>query len=154
MELLLDRKWKKDKYTIGRLYVDGEFFCNTLEDTDRGLTSDMDIGKIKSIKIQDKTAIPTGAYLIDMDTVSPSFGKKAFYMKICLGKVPRLKDVPGFSGILIHTGNKPEDTSGCILVGMNKATGQVLDSQATFINLYSKLEAAHKNNETIRITIK
>lgn len=32
MELRLERLWPKEAYTIGRLYINNEFFCNTLED--------------------------------------------------------------------------------------------------------------------------
>ena len=54
MEIKVDRKWKKEKYTIGRLYIDGEFICNTIEDTDRGLTQSMSEEEIKSKKYMDK----------------------------------------------------------------------------------------------------
>ena len=63
MEVLIDRAWKKDGYTISRLYVNGELFgCNTLEDTDRGLIKDMQIEEIKNKKVYGKTAIPSGSY--------------------------------------------------------------------------------------------
>ena len=69
MELLLDRKWKKDLYTVGKLYVDGKPFCETMEDTDRGLRQDMPLSKIKAIKKADITAIPTGKYNILMSVI-------------------------------------------------------------------------------------
>ena len=73
MEIKVDRKWKKEKYTIGRLYIDGEFICNTIEDTDRGLSQDMSEEEIKSKKIYGKTAIPTGRYKVLMNVVKRNF---------------------------------------------------------------------------------
>ena len=102
MEIKVDRKWKKEKYTIGRLYINSEFICNTIEDTDRGLTQSMSEEEIKSKKIYGKTAIPSGRYKILMNVVSPKFSQKEFYMNVCKGKVPRLEGIKGFSGVLIH----------------------------------------------------
>lgn len=153
MKLLLDRKWKKSEYTIGRLYINGELFCNTLEDTDRGLNEDMTLSEIKKIKIQDRTAIPAGIYDVTLDIVSPKFSQKDFYKKICNGKVPRLLDVPGFSGILIHCGTNHTHSSGCILVGYNKIKGGLTDSKETFTKLYDILKTAKENNEEITIEI-
>lgn len=155
MELKIDRKWKKSSYCIGNLYVDGQMFCNTAEDTDRGLDSSMTESEIAKIKIKDHTAIPTGTYEIDMDTVSPRFGSQSFYKTYANGgKVPRLKDVKGFSGILIHTGNSPDpDSSGCVLIGENTQVGKVLNSKETFKKLYPVLQKAHENGEKITLTI-
>lgn len=155
MKLLLDRVWKKDSYTIGKLYVDDLFLCNTLEDTDRGLSQSMSLEEIKKIKKASITAIPVGVYTIDMDTVSPRFSKNSWFVKTCNGaKLPRLKDVPGFTGVLIHTGNTAKDTDGCILVGKNNVKGMVTNSKETFLCLYNKLITAHKKGEAITITIK
>lgn len=152
MELLLTRIAKKDKYTIGRLYIDGVYFCDTIEDKDRGLLQNTPLYTIQSIKIQDKTAIPLGRYKVAMNIVSKRLSKKAFYRQYASGgKVPRLLNVPGFEGILIHTGNTAEDSSGCIIVGKNKKVGMVLDSTVTFIQLYRKLQSATND---IYITIK
>ena len=73
MILKVNRKYKKDTYTIGNLYIDGEWFSNTMEDKDRGLSDIMSEGEINSIKVYGETAIPTGKYIIDMDTISPKF---------------------------------------------------------------------------------
>lgn len=155
MKLLLNRVWKKDSYTIGKLYVDDLFLCNTLEDTDRGLSQSMSLEEIKKIKKASITAIPVGVYTIDMDTVSPRFSKNSWFVKTCNGaKLPRLKDVPGFTGVLIHTGNTAKDTDGCILVGKNNVKGMVTNSKETFLCLYNKLITAHKKGEVITITIK
>ena len=100
-KLKLERAYKKEGYTIGNLYVNGGFFCNTLEDTDRGLTSKMSPLEIAGRKIPGQTAIPTGKYDITLNVVSPKFGKRPAYA-FCGGKLPRLLNVPGFEGVLIH----------------------------------------------------
>jgi len=73
MELLLKRVAKKNTYTIGKLYIDNKYFCDTIEDKDRGLSEKDDISKIKRTKIKNKTAIPTGTYDITMNVISPRF---------------------------------------------------------------------------------
>lgn len=148
MKLLLKRIAKMEKYTIGDLYIDGEWFSNTLEDTDRNLTSTMSKDEIAKVKVYGKTAIPTGTYVVDMNTVSPKFGKRSWAQPY-EGKVPRLQDVPGYEGVLIHPGNTADDTSGCILVGRNKVKGQVVESQNTFHSLMNIL----KGDNDITITI-
>lgn len=154
MRILVDRRWKKDGYTIGKLYLDGIPFCETLEDRDRGLRSSMPPEEIKSLKKAGTTAIPTGTYRIRMDVVSGKYSRSEWYIKNCHGaKVPRLEDVPGYAGILIHSGNTAEDTEGCILVGRNKAVGKVLDSKETFLQLYGRMYAAYSKGEGIEITI-
>lgn len=146
------RIFSNDTYSIGHLTVDGVYECDVLEDTDRGLTSDMPEELIKLKKVYGKTAIPKGEYLIDMNTVSPKF-KDRSWAKFCDGKLPRLIDVPGFDGVLIHVGNKPEDTLGCLLVGLNKVKGQVIGSTETFTRLYNKMLVAHKRGEKITLVI-
>ena len=148
--LRLERTWKKKDYTIGRLFFKGQFFCNTIEDTDRGLTSDMTVEEINDIKIPQKTAIPTGIYRVDLNTVSPKYSKKDYYKKLCDGKLPRLENVKGYDGILIHCGNTAEDSAGCVIVGENKAVGKVLNSRATFERL---LKALYDCSEEIFIEI-
>lgn len=152
MDLLIDRRWKKETYTISNLYVNGEFFCNTLEDTDRGLSSDMSLDDIKNKKKYGETAIPTGRYRITLGIKSPKYSKVEKYKKIG-GYLPRLIDVPGYSGILIHIGNYPKDTNGCILVGKNTVKGAVMYSTKYFWELYYKLKEAEDNGEEIWITI-
>ena len=152
MKLKLERRFPRDRYTIGKLYIDGKYFCDTLEDKDRGLTSNMSVAQICGVKIKGETAIPTGRYLIDMKTVSPRFGGRAQY-QFCKGRLPRLCNTPGYQGVLIHIGNTAKDTEGCILVGENRAVGQVLNSTATFRKVYTMLKAADKRGEQIWITI-
>ena len=154
LELLLDRKYKNETYTIGNLYVDGEWFCNALEDKDRGLSQTMSLEEIKKAKVYGETAIPTGRYEVRMDIVSPKYNGVKWYKDNFGGRMPRLESVKGFAGILIHSGNTALDSNGCILVGMNKAKGKVLDSRATFQKLWKILEEARKAGKTIYLTVK
>lgn len=144
MELTLKRIARKPAYTIGRLYVDGERFCDTIEDTDRGLSQALPLSVNKAKKKKGVTAIPAGRYRITLDIVSPRFGQRAQYA-FCGGKLPRLINVPAFEGVLIHIGNTARDTDGCILVGENKAVGKVLNSTKTFKALYEVLKKANDN---------
>lgn len=153
LELLLDRKYKNETYTIGNLYVDGEWFCNALEDKDRGLSQTMPLEEIKETKVYGETAIPTGRYEVRMDIVSPKYNGVKWYKDNFGGRMPRLENVKGFSGILIHSGNTALDSNGCILVGMNKAKGKVLDSRVTFQKLWKVLEQARKAGKTIYLTV-
>lgn len=153
MEILVYRKWKREDYTVGRMSIDGTLICNTMEDIDRGLDDGMQDWLIRNKKIPNVTAIPTGRYKIDMDTVSPKFSKYPFYMEVCQGKLPRIKNVKGFDGILIHCGVDHSNSSGCILVGMNKQKGKLTDSKETFKKIYALMKEAHDRGETIYITI-
>lgn len=138
MNLTLIRKYKLPTYTIGKLYIDGEYFCDTLEDKDRGLTDDMTVSEISKIKIKKETAIPTGTYKVTI-TYSNRFKKN----------MPLINDVKGFEGIRIHSGNTDKDTEGCILVGFNKIKGNVINSRDTYNKLFSILSKS--NNITITI---
>lgn len=149
MELRLKRIARKNTYTIGKLYVDGEYFCDTLEDADRGLRQDMPLAVIRATKRKGITAIPTGRYRVTLGVQSPKFSKKAIY-QFCNGYLPRLINVPGYEGVLIHIGNTDKDTEGCLLVGRNTQVGKVLESRKTFIALYDRLLGAEGN---IYITI-
>ena len=148
-ELTLERIARREGYTIGRLYVDGERFCDTLEDEDRGLDKGMPLGELRRRKVKGGTAIPTGRYAVTLGVVSPRFGGRAQY-RFCGGRLPRLLGVPGYEGVLIHIGNTPRDTEGCILVGENRVKGQVVNSTATFRRLYGRLKWARE----VWITIK
>lgn len=153
MELKLSRIARKNGYTIGRLSINGKYFSDTLEDSDRGLSSSMSLDVLKKKKLPHITAIPTGKYQITMDVISPRFSKSKFYQQFGEGRVPRLLNVPAYQGVLIHCGNTAKDTDGCILVGKNTKVGMVLDSKQTYTNLYPPLEAAAKRKENIFITI-
>lgn len=141
MKLINERRWPKADYTIGVLYINGDRFCEILEDP------------VRDKKMKGKTAIPAGTYVVDMETVSPRFKNRA-WAKPYDGKIPRLLDVPGFEGVLIHPGNTAADTEGCLLPGNNREKGKVLDSQIRFHQLMKEfLLPAHKAGEEIVIEI-
>ena len=159
MKLKLRRIAKRATYTIGYLYMqdrqNGEWvkIADTLEDRDRGLDQSMTEANIARIKVKHKTAIPTGTYEIIMNVVSGTFVKKQHYKEFCGGKLPRLKYVKGFSGILIHSGYDENDSSGCILVGENKVVGKIINSWSTFKRVYGILKSAADRGEKITLTI-
>lgn len=150
MKLTLKRIARKEGYTIGRLYIDDAYFCDTLEDRDRGLEQAMPLDMIKRIKVKGETAIPTGTYELSMRHISPKYSRKKAFA-FTGGVMPRLLNVPGYEGVLIHSGNTAADSEGCILVGENKAVGKVLNSMATFKALWSVLN--QRKSEPITITI-
>lgn len=141
MELLLRRIARRDTYTIGKLYIDGVYFCDTIEDRDRGLKQSLPASVNRAKKVQGATAIPIGRYQVTLKMQSPRFKNKKQY-EFCDGYLPRLINVPAFEGILIHIGNSNRDTDGCILVGRNTKVGKVLKSGVTFRALYAKLKEA------------
>lgn len=152
MELTLERKWKKDNYTIGNLYIDGKWFSNTLEDKDRGLNDSMSKEEISRLKKPKITAIPIGTYEITLNVISPKFSKYPFYNSINGGRVPRLLNVKGFDGILIHVmdGSKGAELSeGCIGIGRNLIKGGLLQGKEYYKKLYDILK-----NSKDKITIK
>lgn len=127
MKLLVNRKIKGKESTLGELFIDGVFFCHTLEDPER------------DVKIPGKTAIPKGTYKVVI-TYSPRFKRE----------LPLLLNVPNFEGIRIHPGNTSADTEGCILVGNYLNSDFVTDSRKVFTSLMEKLKTA----KDIEITIK
>ena len=140
MKLTLKRIALRSTYTIGRLYVDGNYFCDTIEDVVRDINKD---GKFDNgeKKVYAKTAIPYGTYEIKW-TYSPRFKKYT----------PQLMNVPSFEGIRIHAGNTSADTEGCILLGENKQVGKVLNSRATINKFYPLIKKACSNGKvTIEI---
>lgn len=141
MELLLERKWCKEEYTIGRLSINGVFFCNTLEDKVRDINKNgtFDCGEFK---IKGHTAIPYGEYEIKV-TYSPKFKRE----------LPLLLDVKHFEGIRIHRGNSKKDTEGCILPGENKEKGKVLNSTKYELELTKLIKEANNKGEKVTIKI-
>ena len=136
MKLTLNRIALKATYTIGKLYVNGEYFCDTLEDTVRTIKPD------GSGKIMHETAISAGTYEVILN-LSPKFRRK----------LPRLLNVPHFTGILIHSGNTPEHTSGCILVGENRVKGKVISSKPYEQRLVALMQQAVDRGEKVSIEI-
>lgn len=153
MKLLVDRAWKKETYTISRLFVDGKRFYEIIEDRDRGLKKSDTVSYIMSKKVHSETAIPSGEYKVRMDVVSPKYQAVKWYNDLCKGQMPRLEGVPGFDGILIHPGNTALDSSGCLLPGRNTKVGQVTQSRDTFAALYKQMKAAFDRGEEITIEI-
>lgn len=150
--LRIERRWKKETYTIGRLYVNGILWCNSLEDTDRGLDQGMTVVAIKARKVKGQTAIPTGTYEVTL-TVSPKFAKKSWAVKYD-GLVPLVQGVKGFDGVRIHPGNTPEDTLGCILPGRNTIVGQITNSVQCYYRLMDDVfMPAHEAGETVLLDI-
>lgn len=143
MKLTIKRTITRNSYTLGKLYVDGVYFCDTLEDKDRGLTQNMSTEQIKSMKVPGETAIPKGTYRVTLDVVSPKFSKYPFYMETCGGKLPRLIDVKGYEGVLIHVADGPKRDSlvqGCIGIGNLSAEEYLMNGKKVFAELYNKMK--------------
>lgn len=152
MKLTIKRTITRNSYTLGKLYVDGVYFCDTLEDRDRGLTQNMSVEQIKSIKVLGETAIPKGTYRVTLDVVSPKFSKYPFYMQTCESKLPRLIDVKGYEGVLIHVADGPKRDSllqGCIGIGNLSAEEYLINGKKVFIELYNKLKGNNIELEII-----
>ena len=140
MKLTLKRIALRPTYTIGKLYIDDVYFCDTIEDTVRDINKN---GKFDNVekKVYAKTTIPYGTYEIKW-TYSPRFKKYT----------PQLMNVPSFEGIRIHAGNTSADTEGCLILGENKQVGKVLNSRATINKFYPIIkEACSKGKVTIEI---
>lgn len=131
---MLERVARRDTYTIGKLYIDGQYWCDTLEDRVRDLDKEM--------KVPGETAIPPGTYDVVVN-ISPKFHRL----------LPRLLRVPHFEGILIHRGNTAKDSAGCILVGENKIVGKVINSTFWEKRTTEMLAEAQERGEDIKITV-
>lgn len=144
MNLRVIRITRTPNSTIGQLLVNGNIFGVTLEPTDRGLTSEMDLHQIEAIKVFAHTAIPTGTYNV-VYAFSPKHKRK----------VPLLENVKGFHGIEMHIGNYPKDTEGCILCAQQFSSTQpdrIFGSTIICNELWTLFEDAPAN-ETHTITI-
>lgn len=128
MRITLVRIANRPTYCIGKLYIDGVYQCDVIEDTDRGLDDKMKESEILKKKIKGQTAIPTGVYPVVI-TYSPKYKKP----------MPLIDKVKGYSGIRIHSGNTAKDTEGCLIVGKNKEVGKVLESRKTYNALFKIL---------------
>ena len=146
MEIIVNRKYKKETYTIGEMLIDGKWFCSTLEDKDRGLDQSMTLSQLKKLKRYGETAIPTGRY----EVVSYYWAK---YQKV----YPWLQNVPNWTGVLIHKGdgiNGHRFTEGCILVGENKIKGGLINGEPYVRKLTKMVQECEKRGEKVFITIK
>lgn len=151
MKILLKRIAKKATYTIGKIYVDGQYVCDCIEDKDRGLKQSMTLEQINKLKVFGQTAIPTGEYKVTLNVISPKYSKSTWYKQNANGaRVPRILNVKGFDGVLIHTGNTAADSQGCVIVGINDKVGIVSKSKETFKKLYQILQSS-KDDITLTI---
>ena len=141
-ELLLQRRYLRDTYTIGKLSVDGEVFCDVLEDKVRDFNKDGDLLDEGEQKVYGETAIPYGRYRVVVD-YSPKFKRD----------MPHILDVPHFEGIRIHAANWPTQLEGCVAVGENKVKGGLINSKVYERELTSYLKMWQKRGEEIWITI-
>lgn len=153
MRILVDRRWKKNDYTIGKIYVNDKEFSESLEDRDRNLSDSMSALEIRLRKIFGETAIPTGTYEIKL-TYSPKFASRVWGKKYN-GLVPEIMNVKGFSGVRIHPFNQASESLGCIAPGRNLEKGKVLQSTVYYYNLMDNyIVPATKKGEKITITIR
>lgn len=141
MKLELKRIALKPNYTIGKLFINGTYYCDTIEDKVIDLNKN---GKFDDglSKVMHQTAIPYGTFKVVVN-YSPKFKRE----------LPRLLDVPYFEGILIHNGSDQNSSSGCIIVGENKTVGKVTNSTFYMNNLTARIKDAQNKGETITITI-
>lgn len=155
MEIKVTRHSLRDTYTVGRMEIDGQRFCDTLEDVSRKVESSMPfVSTGNSVgywmakdghridKVYGKTAIPTGTYKVSV----------AYWSKFKVN-VPYVHDVPGFKGILIHNGSTAANTEGCVLVGENYAKGQLRNGKKYMVELTQRVQAAIKAGKKVRLTI-
>ena len=155
MNIKVERKARKSRYTIGKVYVDGKYFCDSLEDTDRGVTQLMPFvstGGIKGYwvkpdgsrveKVCGKTAIPTGIY----DACSYYWPKFGSY-------VVQLLRVGGFTGILLHNGMIEDNTEGCVLLGKNNVVGRLDGSRIYMDALAARVLACEKRGERVTVEV-
>ena len=129
MELRLLRYPSTSNYTEGKLYINGAYFCDTLEDQDRGLYQHMSLAEIQAVKVYGETCIPYGTYKVEL-SYSPKFKKI----------MPAILDVKGFTGVRMHNGVDKNSTLGCILVGIKYKDGMLTNSRKTFNELMQKLQ--------------
>lgn len=143
MEIIVTRHTRTTNTTIGDLSINGLFFCNTLEDVDRGLTSEMTPEEIVNIKVHGQTAIPTGRYEV-VSYFSPKHQKQ----------MPLLKDVPGFEGVEIHVGNTAADTDGCLLLGSKTGKPDFIAQSRDMVEKFYRIFFDIADKETVYITYK
>lgn len=141
MKLELKRIALKPNYTIGKLFINGTYYCDTIEDKVIDLNKN---GKFDDglTKVMHQTAIPYGTFKVVVNH-SQKFNRE----------LPRLLDVPYFEGILIHNGSDQNSSSGCIIVGENKTVGKVTNSTFYMNNLTARIKDAQNKGETTTITI-
>lgn len=149
MQVTVKRIYNCSTYCISHVYIDSNYICDAIEDTDRMLDDSMTTEEIRKKKVYAQTAIPTGIYKMTLAYASPKFSKKEYYWNFCKGKLPRLENVKGFSGILWHIGTSANSSAGCLILGYNKIKGKVVDSKIAFEKVYNILKTA-KDTITVK----
>ena len=142
MKVKVRRRYLGPEYTIGSLYIDERYICDTIEDKVRDFNKDGDLNDPGEQKVYGRTAIPYGTYAMDL-TMSPKFTRL----------LPLIMNVPHFTGIRIHRGNSAEDSAGCILPGENKIKGRVIHSTEYEVLIVKEMMKAIRYGRTISITI-
>lgn len=140
----IKRIYRGPTYTISKVYLDGEYFCDSLEDTDRDTNKNGTFDPDEQ-KIWGETAIPNGTYWVDWrmsPRFSSSFGNK--YM-------PYIEGINGFSQVLFHHGNTEKDTHGCVLLGRNTQKGRVTESIATTKKFLEKTRPWIKDKTIVKV---
>lgn len=143
MKILIVRSVFNKDCTIGEVFVNGAFFCYSLEPVDRGLWADMPKRYLEERKVTGKTAIPYGEYSV-VWTYSYKF-KRA---------MPLLVDVPCFTGIRIHSGNYPQDTQGCIILGNWLGGSEVKASRKYTTRLDNLITDAIERDDKVTVEIR
>ena len=141
MNLTLKRLNLTPNYTEGELYVNGVYFCKTLEDTNRDLNKNGQFDNNEK-KVYGETCIPYGKYKVIL-SYSSKFKRE----------LPEILKVPNFQGIRIHRGNKISDTLGCILCGEKVKNGYLSNSTPYEIKLVELFKQAKSRNEESFIEI-
>ena len=124
--------------TFGKLYVDGVYFCDTLEDKDRKL-EECGCGD----KVYSQTAIPRGVY-----TAKPYWWAKHQNWYLWL------QNVPCFSGILVHGGYNEKDSLGCILIGVRVGNAALTNCAKTVGGFRKLIMHANQMNDKITVEVK
>jgi hypothetical protein len=141
MKIKLNRAYLPE-YTVGKMFIDGVYFCDTFEDVNRDLNKDGDLTDVGESKVYGKTCIPVGTYKVIVN-MSNRFKRL----------LPLLINVPSFDGIRIHNGIDETSSSGCIIVGKNTIVGQLTDSRKYMNLLTDKITLAQKSGAvTIEIS--
>ena len=146
MNIRVMRYSSSSESTLGLLFIDGKFQCYTLEDEPR------------EIKIKGKTRIPAGTYLLQLRRFGGHHERyMAKYGSSWHRGMLQVMDVPNFTDILIHKGNKDDDTAGCLLVGDTANNNQTVDgfighSTLAYEAFYPIVRDAILNNEVVTIT--
>jgi len=142
MDVLVVRYNFNEKYTEGRLYINGKYICDTLEDCNRELYDSMPEEEIMKKKVYGETCIPFGRYRLTID-YSNKFKKELIH----------ILNVKGFSGVRIHSLNTAEESLGCIGVGVKLKDGYITNSRATYAIIHKMVSDSIAEGEDIYLTI-